>query len=61
MTTGREVLSRAARRAGGLEPLSAHLGISTRVLTYWLAGHEAVPDEVFIRALDMILDAVPAA
>jgi hypothetical protein len=61
ITTGREVLTRAARKAGGLEQLSAELGISMRVLTYYLAGHEAVPDAVFIRALDVILDAVPAA
>ena len=61
MKTGREVLARAARKTGGLEPLSAHLGISVRVLTYYLAGHEAVPDAVFIRALDVILEAVPAA
>ena len=60
MQTGREVLSRAARKAGGLEQLSAQLGVSVRVLTYWLAGHEAVPDAVFIRALDVILDPVPA-
>ena len=61
IATGREVLARAARKAGGLEQLSARLGISVRVLTYYLAGHEAVPDPIFIRALDVILDAVPAA
>lgn len=57
---GRRVLARAAAMMGGAEQLAAHLKISHRVLQHYLVGTEPVPDALFLRAIDVILDNTPA-
>ena len=57
---GRRVLARAAAKLGGIEPLAERLGISQRLLQYYISGREPVPDSLFLRAIDIILDDVPA-
>ena len=57
---GRRVLARAAAKLGGVEALAAHLEISQRVLQYYITGVEPVPDALCLRAIDVILEDVPA-
>ena len=62
---GRRVLARAAAKVGGVAELAARLDIGQRVLQYYIAGREPVPDALFLRAIDVILEdalgAPPAA
>ena len=51
-----DTLRRAARLAGGVDALARALKVSTWKLEAWLNGHEPVPDEVFLRAVDLIED-----
>jgi hypothetical protein len=47
-------LQRAAQALGGSDALAVELGVSPRQLDRWLAGEEAVPDDIFLRAVDLI-------
>jgi hypothetical protein len=51
-----DTLRRAARLVGGVDALARALKASTWKLEAWLNGHEPVPDEVFLRAVDLIED-----
>ena len=53
---GRRVLARAAAKVGGVAELAARLDISQRVLQYYIADREPVPDALFLRAIDVILE-----
>jgi hypothetical protein len=55
----RQLLARAAVRLGGVEALASQLEISQRVLMLYIQGHEAVPDSLLLRVIDVILDALP--
>ena len=55
----RQLLARAAVRLGGVEALASQLQISQRVLTLYIEGHEAVPDSLLLRVIDVILDYLP--
>ena len=57
---GRRVLARAAAKLGGVEALAEHLAIRQRLLQSYITGAEPVPDALFLRAIDIILDDVPA-
>jgi hypothetical protein len=52
------VYARAMRRAaqilGGPEALSAHLGAAADDLACWLNGSKRVPDDVFLRVVDIV-------
>jgi DNA-binding transcriptional regulator YdaS (Cro superfamily) len=54
--TGARVLARAAAKVGGARALAQHLGISPGVLSRYVTGSAAVPDSIFLRAVDIILD-----
>jgi hypothetical protein len=56
MQVGRRVLARAAAKVGGVQELVARLDISARLLRYYIAGRERVPDALFLRAIDVILE-----
>jgi DNA-binding transcriptional regulator YiaG len=49
-------LRRAAEIAGGAAEFATRLGISQRSLSVWIAGVEPVPTEIFLRAVDIVLD-----
>jgi hypothetical protein len=53
---GRQVLARAAAKSGGVEALAERMQIGHRVLRHYIEGKEPVPDEVLLRALDVLLD-----
>lgn len=52
----RHLLARAAVRLGGVDALASQLEISQRVLTLYIDGHEAVPDSLLLRVIDVILE-----
>ena len=49
------VLRRAADKVGGLEQLARALGIRPNVLMHYVEGREPVPEEVYLRAVDIVL------
>src|SRR5436853_6139510 len=56
--TSRKVLAHAAAQVG-VPALAERLQISQRVLHHYLTGHELIPDELFLRALDVIIEQLP--
>jgi hypothetical protein len=57
--TSRKVLAHAAAQVG-VAALAERLQISERVLHHYLTGHELIPDELFLRAVDVIIEQLPA-
>jgi hypothetical protein len=49
-----EDFARAARIVGGPEALRKRLNVSALLLGVWLAGTEAPPTDVFLKAVDII-------
>ena len=49
-------LLRAAELIGGRDKLARVLGVSKADLDNWIAGEAKPPREVFLRAVDLILD-----
>ena len=47
-------LQRAAQAVGSSDALAVQLGVSPRQLDRWLAGEEAVPNDIFLLAVDLI-------
>jgi len=56
----RHVLARAAVKVGGVTKLASRLNVSPRTLHYYVTGQFIVPDELFLRALD-VLEELPQA
>jgi hypothetical protein len=52
-------LQRAAAILGGKEKLREHLRVPLRNLEAWLAGTEALPMAVFLKAVDVVAKALP--
>jgi hypothetical protein len=57
--TSRKVLAHAAAQIG-LEALAGRLRISSRTLHDYLTGGALIPDDVFLRAVDVIVERLPA-
>lgn len=49
-----DTLRHAARLLGGVDALARELKVSTWKLEAWLNGHQPVPDDVFLRTVDLI-------
>jgi DNA-binding transcriptional regulator YdaS (Cro superfamily) len=49
-------LRRAAEILGSEERLALHLGITPSHLSLWLKGLGNAPDDVFLRAVDIVLE-----
>jgi hypothetical protein len=58
-TAARKVLARAAAHLGGVRPLSSRLRISELLLQRFITGERPVPDELFLRAVDVVLEHLP--
>ena len=58
--TSRKVLAHAAAQVG-VPALVERLQISQRVLHHYLTGHDLIPDELFLRAVDVIIEQLPDA
>jgi DNA-binding transcriptional regulator YdaS (Cro superfamily) len=51
-------LRRAAELVGGAQELALRLKVTPSHLALWLAGSETPPAEVFLRAVDIVMDYV---
>jgi hypothetical protein len=51
-------LFKAAEIVGGRESLRRRLKVSTLLLAVWFSGAEPLPTDVFLRAVDIVEDAV---
>lgn len=49
------LLTRAAEIAGGSERLCEYLGVSPQCLDRWRTAHDRLPDDVFLKIVDMVL------
>ena len=54
--TARRVLARAAVMAGGADRLAGRLGLTQRQLADYLTGGVPIPDELFLSAIDVVLE-----
>jgi hypothetical protein len=57
--TARRVLARAAVLLGGVSALGERLELAQRQLTDYLTGAESIPDELFLAAIDIVLEELP--
>lgn len=57
--TARRVLARAAVLLGGVSALGDRLDLAQRQLTDYLTGAEPIPDELFLAAIDIVLEELP--
>lgn len=48
-------LRRAAEITGGVEQLASRLGVRSEDLVHWLQGTKQVPQEIFLRAVDIVV------
>jgi len=54
---GTSVLRRASSILGGTSQLRKYLRVSALSLSVWMAGAEPPPRDVFLKAVDVIVDA----
>jgi DNA-binding transcriptional regulator YdaS (Cro superfamily) len=54
-------LRRAGEIAGGMEALALRLKVSPTRLALWLAGEAPLPQAIFLRAIDIVLEHEHAA
>lgn len=52
----RRLLEHAATLTGGVEKLAEKLAISERLLEHYLSGAGAVPDALFVRLVDVLVE-----
>jgi hypothetical protein len=57
--TARRVLARAAVLLGGVSALGARVNLAQRRLADYLTGAEPIPDELFLAAIDIVLEELP--
>jgi hypothetical protein len=55
------VLARAADKSGDVEPLAQRLGIGAGVLKLCMEGREPVSEQLYLRAVDIVLGEAPPA
>lgn len=60
LTILRRILVTAGRRAGSVEGLAAHLGVSEKQIRAFLVGAATPSDAVLLKAVEIILDDLPA-
>jgi hypothetical protein len=51
-----ECVQRAAALVGGYAALGARLGVPPPAVERWACGREAVPERVFLRLVDILLE-----
>src|SRR3954471_6723034 len=52
------ILQRAATLVGGVEPLRVRLNVSPDLIERWLEGRGKVPPAVFLKTIDILLEAL---
>lgn len=56
----RRIFVRAGERLGSVEGLAAHLGVSEKQIRAFLVGAAMPSDAVLLRAVEIVLDDLPA-
>ena len=51
---GRQTLAKAAEITGGTQALRRRLHVSATLLTLWLSGGQALPTDIFLKAVDIV-------
>lgn len=57
---GHLVLARVVETLGSVEHAAARLGVSVTLLQRFLSGTVALPDQLLLKAMDLVVDGVPA-
>ena len=57
----RRALTNAVRMAGGEEALREYLAVPHATLQTWLLGAKPIPEPVFLKVIDLLLDPPPSA
>jgi hypothetical protein len=56
---GQQVLARVVEKLGSVEHAAARLGVSATLLQRLLSGTIALPDQLLLKAMDLVVDGVP--
>lgn len=48
-------LRRAAEIVGGVQQLGSQLGVASEDLVYWVQSTKQVPQEIFLKAVDIVV------
>ena len=56
---GRQVLARVVEKLGSADHAAARLGVSATLLQRFLSGTIPLPDQLLLKAMDLIVDGVP--
>lgn len=54
------LLQRAVEILGGPDELAAYLGVSPSRVRIWMRGLFALPDDMFLRLVDLLSEPLPA-
>jgi len=57
---GRQVLARVVEKLGSVEHAAARLGVSATLLQRFLSGTIPLPDQLLLKAMDLVVDGAPA-
>ena len=56
---GQQVLARVVEKLGSVEHAAARLDISATLLQRLLSGTVPLPDQILLKAMDLVVDGVP--
>lgn len=56
----KRALRRAIELAGGIEALAQQLHLSPTALRFWLNSSGPLPDDIFLKVVDQVLERSPA-
>ena len=56
---GQQVLARVVEKLGTVDHAAARLGVSATLLQRLLSGAVPLPDQLLLKAMDLIVDGVP--
>jgi hypothetical protein len=57
---GQQVLARVVEKLGSAEHAAARLGVSATLLQRFLSGTIPLPDQLLLKAMDLVVDGVPS-
>jgi hypothetical protein len=56
----KRALRRAIELAGGIDPLAQQLHVSPTAVNFWLNSSGPLPDDIFLRVVDQVLERSPS-
>jgi hypothetical protein len=56
---GQQVLAKVVEKLGSVERAAARLGVSATLLQRFLSGTISLPDQLLLKAMDLLTDGVP--